>query len=217
MIDSLFGTKLVEMFTCFKTFDKYIGCFPLDFCFSRRRKLFPIFLSPILTSLKIWLQAYLDTQVVFRAKAFTISFFLSVPFYHSFSVCLHVKCAFLLFFPCLSACQMCLSTILSLFFSFLYWNTLLFPFFLTLSFCLKHFFSHSFSVYLFVYLNIIPSPFFLCFLLCIFSFYFFLYFCLCVSFYIIFKLYYFFVLLSTFQRLKSCIQSSNIQWWVIFT
>jgi hypothetical protein len=90
------------MFTCFKTFDKYIGCFPLDFCFSRRRKLFPIFLSPILTSLKIWLQAILDTQVVFRAKAFTLSFFLSF-------------CPILSFFLCLSTCQMRLSTVLSLF------------------------------------------------------------------------------------------------------
>jgi hypothetical protein len=170
-------------------------------------------LSPILTSLKIWLQAILDTQVVFRAKAFTLSFFLSF-------------CPILSFFLCLSTCQMRLSTVLSL---FVYLSNVSFYHFLSVFFfCLVKRYSF-FIISNFILLSeALLFPFLLCLSFRLFKHYTFtilslfppLYICLSISFCIsasvclstsfLSRMYYF-VLLSTFQRLKSYIQSSSIQ------
>ena len=92
-----------------------------------RKKLFPIFSSAILTSLKIWLEAILDTQVSSGQTSSTT--FLSVSIFHSISVCLSISIFILSLFVLLNGSTIYLCFPVSVYHTF--------PVSLSLSICLS--------------------------------------------------------------------------------
>ena len=206
MNDSLFGTKTCWNVYLLQNVWQIYRMFSVGLLlFSAKEVISDILVADLdkledMASSHSWHSSCLQGKSVHYFFLFLFVYLSNVSFYCSFSLYLLVKCVFLPFSLCFFLCLLNRYSFFIISNFILLSEALLFPFLLCLSFRL-------FKHYTFTILSLFP-PLYICLSIsfCISA-------SVCLSTSFLSRVYYF-VLLSTFQRLKSYIQSSSIQWWV---